>query len=107
MACSHFRDWYIHGKVNELLDKHMPSTAGKRPSLADLEANASLALHFGHPLLMDGNRPVSPNFVTVGMMNCKPAKELPKDLKVKMIGCIIPFAPGSGDTPTVESIMRH
>ena len=83
-----FRDWYIHGKVDELLDKHLPATVGKRPSLVELEYNASLALHFGHPLLMDGNRPVSPNFVTVGMMNCKPAKELPKDLKV-CLGCSV------------------
>lgn len=45
----------------------------QRPDLIELERNTSLAIGFGHPLLMDGWRPMAPNFVHVGMMNCKPA----------------------------------
>ena len=30
---------------------------------------------------MDGIRPVSPNFVMIGMMNCRPPKELPENIK--------------------------
>ena len=30
---------------------------------------------------MDGLRPMSPNYVQVGMMNCRDPKPLPKDLK--------------------------
>ena len=71
--------------------KHFPGFEDEdaTPDLLAIERNASLGLHFGHPLLMDGNRPVSPNFVTVGMMNCKPAKELPKDLKVYILGLLL------------------
>jgi hypothetical protein len=32
-------------------------------------------------MIMDGNRPVAPNFVYIGMMNCREPKPLPKDLK--------------------------
>ena len=37
-----------------------------RPSLLDLERNASVAFTFGHPLLLDGWRPTSYNFVHLG-----------------------------------------
>ena len=30
---------------------------------------------------MDGIRPVAPNYVNIGMMNCRPAKKLPDDLQ--------------------------
>ena len=52
-----------------------------RPSLSDLEKKTALALQFGHPLIMDGLRPVAPNFINVGMMNCKPPKKLPDALQ--------------------------
>jgi hypothetical protein len=52
--------------------------------LLDIERNASLALTFGHPLIANGLRPVSHNYVTVGMMNCKKAKPLPLDLQTFM-----------------------
>ena len=64
---------------NALLDEQFPGE--ERPSFLELESNASLTLHFGHPLMMDGLRPVSPNFQYIGMMNCRPAEPLPKDLK--------------------------
>ena len=40
-----------------------------------------MAFHFGHPLIMDGLRPVSPNFQFLGMMNCKKAEPLTRDLQ--------------------------
>ncbi len=62
-----------------MLDKHFPGEI--RVPLLELEKNISLALNWGHPMLMDGMRPVSPNFQFVGMLNCKPAQPLPKDLE--------------------------
>lgn len=76
------RNWYIHKQTNAILDEVFPGV--ERPNLLELERNASLALHFGHPLIMDGNRPYAPNFISLGMMNCREAKELPKDLKTYM-----------------------
>lgn len=66
-------------KVDKLLDKHFPGE--ERPSLIELEKNMSLAFSFAHPFIFDGNRPMVPNFITVGMMNCRPALPLPDDLK--------------------------
>ncbi|QQP56274.1 Uncharacterized protein FKW44_000878, partial [Caligus rogercresseyi] len=31
-----------------------------------------LALHLGHSLILDGYRPTVPNFVQIGMLNCRP-----------------------------------
>ena len=42
-----------------------------RPTLKELELKSALVLQFGHPLIMDGIRPMAPNFVNVGMMNCR------------------------------------
>ena len=63
------RDYYILGKVDKLLDKHFPGE--ERPSLIDLERNTVVAFGFGHPLILDGWRPTNPNFVNLGMMNCR------------------------------------
>ena len=60
---------YIRGKVNALLDKHFPGE--ERPSLTDLERNASVAFGFGSPHILDGWRPTVPNYVDLGMMNCR------------------------------------
>ena len=63
------RDYYILGKVNELLDKHFPNE--KRPSILEMERNATVAFGFTHPLILDGWRPTAPNYVDLGMMNCR------------------------------------
>ena len=63
------RDYYGLGQVNKLLDKHFPGE--ERPSLLDLERNASVGFGFGHPLILDGWRPTNPNYVDLGMMNCR------------------------------------
>ena len=47
-----------------------------------MERNASAAFSFGHPLILDGWSPLSPNFVHLGMMNCRPAKPFAKGDKL-------------------------
>ena len=66
-------------KVESLLDQHFPGET--RKSLLELEKNASLAFTFGHPLIADGLRPIAPNHIYLGMMNCREPKPLPDNLK--------------------------
>ena len=82
VTCS--RDFYLLKKGEELLDKHFPGE--HRVPLIELDRNTSLALHYGHPMIMDGMRPLSPNFQYIGMMNCKAPEPLPKDLADFMDG---------------------
>ena len=71
-----------HNYFDSALDEYLPNDQRpNRPSMSELEKEVGLALHFGDPMIMDGLRPVSPNFVMIGMLNCKPAKALPSDLK--------------------------
>lgn len=74
------RNWYILSRVEDMLDKHFPGVS--RPPLIDIEKNSSLTISFGHPLLMDGWKPMSPNYITVGMMNCREPKAFPKGDKI-------------------------
>lgn len=68
-------------RVNALLDKHFPGE--ERPSILDLEKNTSVAFTFGHPLILDGMSPATPNFVQLGMMNCRrPGKPFPTGDKI-------------------------
>ena len=64
-----FRNYFILGKVNKMLDKHFPGE--ERPNLLDLERNASAVFAFTHPLIADGWKPTNPNYVHLGMMNCR------------------------------------
>ena len=74
--------YFMMNYYDSVLDKFLPhDQRPQRPSLPELENEIGLALHFGNPMIMDGLRPVAPNFVMVGMLNCKPAKPLPNDLK--------------------------
>ena len=75
------RNVYVISKAEELLDKHFPGEV--RPSLLDLEMNASVAFGFGHPLLLDGWRPVSHNYVNLGMMNCRKPRADFEDKKLQ------------------------
>ena len=50
-------------------------------TIGEIEAKASAVLAQGNPLVMRGLRPVPPNLVYCGMMQCRPAQELPEDLK--------------------------
>ena len=63
------RDYYLLNRVEAILDKHFPGEV--RPALRDMEKNATAALAFTHPLFLDGWRPTSPNYVHLGMMNCR------------------------------------
>lgn len=64
------------------LARHFPED--EIPSLLELETNAGLTLAFGNPLLQDGLRPVSPNYVMIGMMNCRQGQPLPNQLQTFM-----------------------
>ena len=66
-------------KLEKILDEMFPGV--ERPSLLDLEKGASLTLHFGHQFIGDGNRPITPNHIYIGMMNCREPKQLPEDLQ--------------------------
>ncbi len=72
------RNLYLISRGEELLDKHFPGET--RMPLLDIERNTSFVFHYGHPMVMDGMRPISPNFQYIGMMNCKDPEPLPKDL---------------------------
>jgi glucuronosyltransferase len=77
-----FRDWIMIPKLEDILDKHFPDDPRPgRPSLIALEREAALAFQFGHHMLMDGMRPLSPNYIQIGMMNCRPPKDLPPKIK--------------------------
>ena len=52
-----------------------------RTDIATLEADASLVLAQGSPLVMGGMRPVPPNIVYCGMMQCREPRPLAGDLK--------------------------
>ena len=76
-----FRNYYILGKVNQLLDKHFQGE--ERPCLLDLERNVSAVLAFTHPLIANGFRPTNPNYVDLGMMNCRTPVKIKDDPKLK------------------------
>ena len=59
-----FRNMYILGQVNGLLNRHFPGQV--RPDLLALERNVSVAFSFGHPLILDGWSPMAPNYVQLG-----------------------------------------
>jgi glucuronosyltransferase len=83
-VCYHYlyRDLYFIPKLEAIIDEHFPDDPRlNRPSLLQLEQEAALAFQFGHPYLMDGMRPLSPNYIMIGMMNCRPGKELPSNIK--------------------------
>ena len=63
------REFYMLRQVEKILDKHFPGET--RPSLIEMEQNAVAAFGFTHPLFLDGWRPTSPNYVHLGMMNCR------------------------------------
>ncbi len=70
-------------EVDAFVDRHFPGS--KHPPLLEIEKNAALGLHFGHPLIMDGQRPIAPNYIYVGMMLCRDAKPIENaDIKAFM-----------------------
>ena len=66
------KNFWIIPKWEEMLDEFYPEDSRpKRPSLLKLEKEAGLALQFGNNFIMDGMRPISPNYVMIGMINCR------------------------------------
>ena len=51
------------------------------PDLRELESRAAVIMNAGNPFLADGLRPVMPNNLLVGMMNCKPTDSNKSDQK--------------------------
>merc|ERR1712226_407050 len=66
--------------VNSILDEHFPGEI--RPGLLALEQNVSAVFQFGHPFILDGWTPMVPNFVQLGMMNCRAGKLFAPDDQV-------------------------
>ena len=64
-----WRNYHLVTGIGNVLDSHFPRD--ERPSLIELEKNTVLALGFTHPLFHDGWRPTNPNYVHLGMMNCR------------------------------------
>ena len=67
-----FRHIYFLSRVNEFLDQQFPGE--ERPSILEIEKNVSLVFQFGHPLILDGWAPMVPNYIQLGMMNCRLGK---------------------------------
>ena len=40
-----------------------------------------MGFSFGNPLIMDGLRPVMPNYQMIGMMNCRKGEALPEKIQ--------------------------
>ena len=68
---------------NKLLAEMFPEEK-TFPDLIDLESKASLIMNAGNPFLADGLRPVMPNNLLVGMMNCNPPKSNEKGDKTRL-----------------------
>ncbi len=71
-----YRNSYLIGRVEGILDKHFPGE--DRIPVLEMEKQASLAISFGHPHLTDGWRPTMPNFIQLG--NSFSIKALSADL---------------------------
>jgi len=76
-----FRDQSVQSAVVEVVARHIPQPDLTRLSIGELEGSASLILAQGNPLIMGGLRPVPPNLVYCGMMQCRQAGPLPQDLQ--------------------------
>ncbi len=89
-----FMEMHALPKLEAVIDEHFPDDPrSERPSLLELEKSAGLAIEFGHPLILDGLRPTSPNYIQVGMMDCRPGRPLPVNIEK--------FIAGSGDDGVV------
>ena len=67
------RNIHFRNMAERVLDKHFPFE--NRPSLLEIERNVSLLLEMGNPFILSGWSPMAPNYVQLGLLNCKPAKD--------------------------------
>ena len=65
----YMRHNFVATRIESVLDKHFPGE--DRISVLDLERNVAMAFGYTHPLFHDGWRPTNPNYVHLGMMNCR------------------------------------
>jgi len=77
-----FRDASVQEAVTKVVRNQFPDEKDLLSlTIGDIESKASVVLAQGTPLVMSGLRPVPPNLVYCGMMQCQPAKPLPQDLQ--------------------------
>ena len=76
-----FRDQEVESAVVEVVGRHIRDQDLLSLTIGELESEASLVLCQGSPLVMGGLRPVPPNLVYCGMMQCREAQPLPQDLQ--------------------------
>ncbi len=69
---------YFSEKIESLLDGHFPGEI--RTPVPELSKDAHLVLYTGHPLL-DGVRPVVPNYQYVGFLHCHPPHPLSSEFE--------------------------
>ena len=62
--------------MDDWMNEVFQDKEGTRPPLKDLEARAALGFHYGHPLILEGSRPMTSNMISIGMMNCQPVKPI-------------------------------
>lgn len=70
--------FYIRPQTEAIIAEHFPGE--EIPSLEELSYNIALHINHGSPFLGDGLRPVMPKTIMSGLMTCRPAEPLPKDL---------------------------
>ena len=75
-----FRNIYVLNLADGVLDKHFPSEA--RPSLLEIERNVSVVFDFGNPFILSGWTPMAPNYVQLGLLNCRPGKDFAENEQI-------------------------
>ena len=90
------RDYYWINPYEELLDKLFPDDPRpRRPSLNEMEKNVALTFQFGHPQIMDGLRPLSPNFIHVSPIISTYMVKTLEDKTIAHLGLsLLRFIPG-------------
>ena len=51
--------------MEKFIAEEFPNDVATWPGIVEMERHAALAMQFGHPLLQDGHRPISPNYIMV------------------------------------------
>jgi len=76
------RDGALEDAVKGIIKRQFPEEEQLHSlSIMDLEKQANCAIAAANPLLMQGLRPIPPNLVYCGMMQCKPSQPLSGKLR--------------------------
>ena len=76
-----YRNIYHINIVEGVLDKFFPLDV--RPSLLEIERNVSLVLDMGNPFVLSGWSPMAPNYVQLGLINCKLASDFIENEQIR------------------------